>query len=224
MFYIILSLLFTFNLFGMEQIIKEYPELSDFFNSQEFKKRISSDQIKVENLGPQKNHHIACMQVSLDSNGFTKKLVFNEHYINKKLMTAEEFKFVFCHELGHWEDITPAKFTVALGLVALTFGLSISSIKSLFGKKYDLCLKQTAVDCAVYLLFLKLLRDRESFADAYALKLTKNRDAGISVLNKRKSFVDTKVYKYEFLNKLRELFSDHPNEDNRIAYIKTIEI
>ena len=136
-FLCLLSLVFIFlsqNLYGIKTITEEYPELIEFFNSSEFKEQIRDCKIETTHQDPEKSNYIACMAICADSSGISKKLLFDSLYINKKLITAEEFKYMICHELGHLHD---KKFIIKNILPLIVFSLSTiklgtSALKQLF--------------------------------------------------------------------------------------------
>jgi Zn-dependent protease with chaperone function len=229
----ILALFFAAsNSVGMDQIIQEYPELTDFFNSPEFKEQISGCEVVARYKNPEKSRHIASFNIeinAIDKLEVQKKIVLNTYYINKNLLNAEEFKFIFCHELGHIHDKNLIKGLVTLSLASLGFtgvigGAAYFTIRSLLDKEWAVSFKRISIGCGLYLvgylLFMKFFRDGELFADEYSLTITKNKDAAISALQKRKIFNESVTCKFNFIQYLRSLFESHPCESDRIANIE----
>lgn len=226
----ILTLLFiATNSFGMDQIILEYPELTDFFDSAEFKKQIAHCKVVTQYSDPTKNDHIASFAIEIgieEKFEPQRKIVLNSYYINKDLLNAEEFKFVFCHELGHIHDKNLTKKTILslVGLTGIMSGATYLIIKSLLAKEWALLFKKISIGGGFYLLahllFMKFARDDELYADEYSLKLTKNKDAAISAFHKRQSFIKSVSYKFNIIKYLRSLFEDHPCESDRIVNIE----
>lgn len=208
----------------MDQITKEYPELTSFFESSEFKESIAGHKIEVGHLH---NNEIASFNIEISKYGIKKIIILNSHYINRNLITAEELKYIICHELGHLNDKKMVRFYKLLaGFCLLDLGLGVWTLSSLWNKQWISFLKrisiQASFDLAYSLILMKLARNGETFADEYGLNITKNKAAAISALLKRKSINKHKPYRFTFLNKVRNLFADHPTEDERIAHINNL--
>lgn len=206
------------SLFSVETICKEYPELQSFFNSEEYKKVAPQDGIKILDTG--KNGPRGG-STRFELRGMTPffGIVFTKNLIDKNLLTAEEFKFILCHELGHINDPNLFKKNIA-GIVTLKAaeGLSVvGAVWSLY--KYRrlspcLCFAGAALLCAGELLVKKIARDGEYFADRYGRDMTGNQEAALSALRKRHKMVrkkDTNLPDF-----LVRLLDDHPTEDERI--------
>ncbi len=214
---------------SVDEILREYPELSNFFSSSEFKSRASKCPIKIVQGDPQKRWASFDVEASL-TNGITQKIVLNSFYINRNRINAEEFKFMLCHELGHLNDKTLFKRILlpSIGFALFNLGLATSVIKSLAQKNWCLSFKKINMGFGLsflgYLVLQKFSRVGETFADEYAIKITKNREAAASVLSKRKSLKKTTPFKFEFLNRLSGLLDDHPSEEVRIKSINKVQI
>lgn len=217
-------ILLPFHLFGMDHITKEYPELTSFFESSEFKESITCHKLEVGHLY---NNEIAAFNIEISKYGIKEKIILNTHHINRNLITAEELKYIICHELGHLNDKKIKRYYKFLaGFWLLDIGLGIWTLSSLWNKQWISFLKrisiQASFDLAYSLILMKLARNRETFADEYGLSITKNKAAAISALYKRKAINKHEPYRFTFLNKIRNLFADHPTEDARIAHINNL--
>lgn len=222
-----LALFFLLNtplLLGLDQIIQEYPELSDFLHSAEFKILTLGVPITIDYSDPKGSNHIASYTVEINGSGaVSKKIVFNSFYVNRDIASAEEFKFILCHELGHLNDKNLYKnLLIPLGIyLFLNAGTLLLTAKDLTHKKWHSAIKNfgigTTVSCLTYLLMLKLSRDREFFADEFAFNITKNKEAAESVLRKHKKWQARSRWIPDFL---KSVLNNHPDEDLRIENIR----
>lgn len=222
-----LALFFLLNtplLLGLNQIIQEYPELSDFLHSSEFKILTLGIPITIAYTDPKSSNLIASYSVEINGLGaVSKKIVFNSFYVNRNIASAEEFKFILCHELGHLNDKNLYKNQlILLGIhLLLNAGTLLLTANNLTHKKWLSAIKNFGVgataSCLTYLLILKLSRNREFFADEFAINITKNKEAAESALHKRKKWQAKSRWISDFL---KNVLNDHPNEDLRIANIR----
>lgn len=225
----ILSLLFilSFNLFGIETILKEYPELKSFFQNEEIQKLLEDYNIEIGSIPVSRNNiHIINTVITVYHNGITKRLAINPLFINKELISAEEFKFLFCHELGHKNLGTIKMIIPAIGLKLLDTYLTLSIFKSLYYKEWKQALNKSLIGIPLYicldLIFKKVSRKLEHSADLFAIQTLKNKEDAISILAKKENWKPS--YESDFLNKLIELFSLSPTEKSRIEHINNIKI
>ncbi len=208
-----LTLLFaTTHLSGMDQIILEYPELTNFIDSHEFKEQIAGCEIITIYKSPEQSNHVASFDIEINlakKCEIRRKIVINTYYINKNLLNEEELKFILCHELGHLHDKNLIKSGIiyCMSLIAIMSGTTYCTIKSLLEQEWGASFKPACIGCGLYLLAYlvsrKFARDNELIADEYALKLTKSKDAAISALQKRQFFNNHSSSKYKFINYLR---------------------
>ncbi len=213
----------------METITREYPELTEFFNSSEFKKSLGDCKLKVEYQGSDENGHIALFEIAIGTNGIQRALKINSYYINRNILTAQELKSLLCHELGHLNDKKLALKTAIFvsGFIVGSSALVVLLINSLFKQRWKSLLQNGCIGAGLltlyYLLMARLARNGEYFADEYSTRLTKDKKSIISLLEKRKQ-----IYKKEcnqtILQKLFAWFDDHPTEEERIAYIESLSL
>ncbi|MCF7899993.1 M48 family metalloprotease [Candidatus Babeliales bacterium] len=216
---LLLISLFTFqSLFSIETICQEYPELHSFFDSQDYKSRAPKNGIKIIDTGidgPQG----ASTNIEFREKKMFFEIVISKNLIDKNILTAEELKFIICHELGHCNDADLLKKVVPITVALFACKVSVCWYTVWNLLKYKtLSAKHVALSGCVFmgceLLKNKLNRDGEYFADRYGFALTKNKEAAISMLNKRKKMSKKK---YSYLPKfLAQLLDDHPTEEDRI--------
>ncbi len=218
-------LLLPFHVFGMDQVTKEYPELTDFFESSEFK-RIPQREIGIGDFYD--NSVFAATLFEISNIAMTKRVLLNSHYIDRNLITAEELKYIICHELGHLNDkkIFSQLIPLSIGLGVLDIGLVLWTLNSVRKGEWNYLLKKIGISSCLRIAYSFVLakeaRNRETFADEYGINITKNKAAAFSILTKRKQTHENTKYRFNFLNKIKNLFADHPTEDARIAHINSL--
>lgn len=221
-----LSLLFiTFSLFGYPDIEKEYPELIPFFASKEFKE-LSRDFI-IEVIKDEKDL-IGATQIGIGTDGIKRIIIFSNTVIDRQKLSAEELKFIICHELGHIND--PRLWaTGILPGVAWVCAAGITVGHGVYGicKRSPRILLKTCKMAGLLIAGLAavqyLARQGEYFADEFGLNITENLDAAVSALEKRKTLEHEDKYKNLFRVLLRKLFADHPSEESRIEGLKKMK-
>ncbi len=213
---------------SMDRLIDEYPELEELVTSQEFNQLLPNCPIKTAYCDPEKIPQMALYKIKASTvNGVKSKIVLNSFYIDRELFDPEEFKYMLCHEVGHFNDPKLRRTMFAgLGWGLWNLGFTAFVLKSLVQTKWRLALKQLGIGAGLsflgYLMLMKLSRNREMFADEFALKMTKNKEAAESALLKRAALMKHEPYKWAFLNKIRSLLDDHPSESARIAHIRQV--
>ncbi len=219
-------LLLPVSIFSIDHIEKEYPELKEFFQSEAFQQAIGKlgrDSINTQKLGKQT---IAANMISIGTNGFNKGLIFNSDYVDNHLFSADELKFVICHELGHLNDNRSYSPLAGISFASGCFGMisALKAIHFLFQNKWIAGFKKSLVAssllCATGLILMKLARDGEYFAGSYALAMTKNKEAACNALIKRKQYIPEKESTIKIISFFKHLFDDHPSTKERINYIR----
>jgi hypothetical protein len=209
---------------AIETLTKEYPELQTFLASAQFQDLLMDCELEVDVSN--NSDLIAATQYMFDSNGLKKRLIFNSCHVNRAICDAEEFKFILCHELGHMHDknltrkIFPCMLGLPLGGLTTLFLTGKSLLKRNYGSSVKALMFGSATVTLGYLILMKLMRRGEFVADSYALQLTKNKDAAISILNKRKKEVKRRTPPYSLVQKWYDLCDDHPSEEDRIENIQ----
>lgn len=232
MLYVFMMLLVSITTFSVERIVAEYPSLRDFFTQPEVVSIFNNYPLELRDMSPQVKSHIAALEMEANLDNFSlilkKKIVFNSYYINKEIFSAQEFKFILCHELGHLNDpnLLSRSIGAELAFGATVIGTSVLLIKSLIQLNMKLCLRSLKIGAAVVssccLARAYLHRKGEYCADEYALKMTKDHYAATAALTKRKQLV--KSYRnLPVIGTLLNLLDDHPSEENRIDYLNHIK-
>lgn len=206
-------------------IQKEYPELIPFLASKEFEALSKNFSIKV--IKNEKDL-IGATRIEFGSDGIKRIIIFSDAVINRQKLSAEELKFIICHELGHVNDprlwttgilpkllwVTAAGVTVGHGVYGLVNRSPHILLKT--------C-KMAGLLLAGLAAVQHLARRGEYFADEFGLKMTDDLDAAISALEKRKlEYADQQTGNY-IKGLLRKLFADHPSEENRIERLKRMK-
>lgn len=144
-------------------------------------------------------------------------------------LSEREQLFVLAHELGHIHFEHPAQGlqeVLGVGITSgmISLGCMIKSAPCVRNKLLNVITKICAAGCIAYgvcrfgsVAVAMLDRKREFAADAYALKLTRDLEAAISVLSKRDELVqDINDGWYE------QLMADHPSAQERIEALKKL--
>lgn len=211
-----------FPLYGAEQISKVYPELEEFFASEKLKDALGSTQIEIQKTD--KNTLIGKAEYGLGKNGFYKKIIFSNALIDSVKLSAPEFQFIVCHELGHFND--PNILTHYFVPQTALFGsLAVFALKCGYAfKKRKLpsavsLARVGLVGLGSFMVKQHLARQGEYFADNYALAMTGNLDAAVSMLQKRKVFHNNTTT--GIVAWCKEWFADHPTEEKRITNLSS---
>lgn len=219
---ILLSLTFAFcisNLPAVEYIKQQYPELTEFLNSERFQDALGDYRLKVVDKGEKLS---ACVNVITHLDGVVvKEFVLSTAMVNPELLSAPALQFILCHELGHLNDPNLMKkglFPVlawragVVGAIGYC-GFIDGSVKSIA--------QSTLASIIGYAVVCYLARQGEYFADRFALQLTGNLDGAIESLNKRRELREQGKYDESmFPDSLQALFADHPDEQQRINALK----
>lgn len=222
------ALLFSAPIFGMNKITSEYPELMPFFASEEFQACSSGCEIVLHEEGL--DHGIAELRTEVTKKGMLNLIRLNALCVDKKVFSAEEIKFIVCHEVGHLNDKGMLRRLVLSEVGVLASRIAVLSVVAYLciQRKWDAAFKTSltmpAFFCAGSFFRAKVYRDCEFFADEYAVKLTKNKDAALSALAKRCLLVPEKQSPLSFVKTIKRLFEDHPTVDARCAHIKKVAI
>ena len=220
-----LLLILSFNLFGIETVLKEYPELESFFQTKEIETLLNNYNVEIGSVPVIANQiHIITIVISV-GNELTKKLVINPYFIDKELIAAEEFKFLFCRELNLIQNKGKLALPM-LGLVVLEMATILTTIESMCRQEWKTALKKFLIGVTTQMLLgsilLKKARTAEYAADEFAIKTLKNKENALSVLLKKDYWKQSILSSSKLLNKLLEIISAQPTEKSRIEHINNI--
>ncbi len=225
-----LSLFFiTHALLCHPDIEKEYPELIPFFASKDFKELSKNFTIEVIN---NEKKLIGATRIEVSSDGIKHIIVFSDAVINRQRLSAEELKFILCHELGHVNDPRLWATGILPGLaLAAAAGVTVGHGAYGLVNRSPYILLRTCKMAGLLVAGLAavqyLSRQGEYFADEFGLKVTGNLDAAIAALQERKLLENSDSDNENAINLfrafLRTLFADHPTEENRIENLKKMK-
>lgn len=221
-FILILSLFLISRSYSVDQVVSQYPELQDFLTSNDFVAMSRGCPLIVINQSklPEASTQIG---FEIGSTGIISKnsLVLNSA-VDRNLLTAEELKFIICHELGHINDRNLIKRNLCPMLIDLAWRSEMCYliVKNLINKKWNVAFQNgllMACGClAIRLIYSKLARESENIADRFAILKTKNLAAACNVLQLRKKWYNSSGSLFNLL------LASHPSEDQRIQNITQI--
>jgi len=213
---------------GLNIITAEYPELSGFLSSSEFLRLARDCHFLVEsgNDSIPTAATVYNIGIGLDGVKCEKGIIFNRAIIDRKLLTADEFKFVLCHELGHLND--PHLLNRAIlpsGALALFEGcVAGQACAHLFRAEFQKLFQDIGLGVVGGVLghlgIVKLARNGERRADRFALGITKDLAAAVSVLKRYQELNKCKIFKDDTW--FNNLFSSHPHEMRRIKELTRV--
>lgn len=218
----LLSTFLNSHTFCIEQITRTYPELHSFFKSEQFQNNIQNFSIEVTERD---THHKMATQILFTNKGIFRSLSMSSSLVNKDVVSAEEIKFMICHELGHINDpdlflhaaIPMVTWYAASGLGVLYLGFQYFQGSPQLVEK---SLKMVGASFLGLAGARYLARKSEYFADNYGIGLTKNKEAACSVLQKRYEWQEKDGERNSFfIRLLSRIFADHPSAHQRIEKI-----
>jgi Zn-dependent protease with chaperone function len=206
---------------SVERVTKIYPELIPFFKSEQFQNNIQNFSIEVIEADEYK----MATEIQLTRNGIKRFLIISSSLLNKDVISAEEIKFMICHELGHvndpnlfWHGVIPiVTWCTASGLGVLYLGFQSFKDRPQLIQKF---LKIAGASFLGLTVVQYLARQGEYFADKYGIALTHNKEVACSFLKKRYEWQEKKNEKKSFFVRLlSRIFADHPSAHQRIEKI-----